>query len=105
MEYGLAGDPAVVEDDAEIIELVVGCYLPDDRLQMAQQRPILLGGIRELGDVLLRDDQDMGRSHGIEILEGHRKVVLVHHFGGDLPPGYFAEDAVAAHGYCRKKIL
>lgn len=55
----------------------------------ADQLPILFGNLRQSGDMLLRDDQDMHRRPGINIPEGQdffifiddlRRNVLIYNF-------------------------
>ena len=61
------------------------------------QRRVALGERRDVGVVLLRDDQDVHRRLRVDVAEGERGVGLPDHGGRDLPGDDAAEQAVGSH--------
>ena len=62
--------------------------------QVAQQQAIVLSGIRQHGDRLFGDDEDMDRGLGIDVPEGQTQVIFINDIGGDFAFDYLAEQGV-----------
>ena len=58
---------------------------------LAHQRGVALVRFGQRGDVLFRNDEDMGRGLRVDVGEGHELVIFGHDLGGQLPVGNSAE--------------
>lgn len=84
MEHGLAGAGAVVHVEAEILQPFLFGNPACHQQQVAKQALVALFGIRQLGDGLLGDYQEVGGRLGVNIPEGQALVVFKDDIGGNL---------------------
>jgi len=89
----LAGDVSVVQDDPEVLGDPTLPRDPPDRLEQLTPKDLVLE-VRELLHVLLRDDQDVERRAGEDVVDRHDVVVLIHDGRRDLSGHDSAEQAV-----------
>jgi hypothetical protein len=97
MVDGLAAFGTGTDDDAiAFAEALLARNFGSGAQEVSEQGRI--GGFRvgERGEVLLWDDEDVGRRFGIDVVEGEEVVVLFHLLRGDCAGYDFAEETV--HG-------
>jgi hypothetical protein len=99
MENRLPGVWAGVHDDApaEIGQILFVSQATGEREETPGQRAIVLTEGIEPGDVAFRNEEEMDRRRGVQVVERHELVVLEDLPCRDVPGGDAAEDAVA-HG-------
>lgn len=96
VEDALAGLAAGVEDGPEVLQAFLAGHVADGRHQCCCE--IRMGGqFRYVGEVLARDDQDVGRRLRFEVRERVGLVVLIDGGGRNLARNDLAEDAVGIH--------
>ena len=94
MMHGLAAVVSGVDDDA----IALGQLLPGDGGSSADE--VAEDGLRSMGgsgEVLTRDDEQVGWGFGVDVGEDDALVILKDVLHGDFAGGDFAEDAVG-HG-------
>lgn len=94
VENGLAGALAVVRDQAEICEPALARDRRGANRQSSEKTLVGRGNVGETRDVLLRDDQHVGRGLGRDVLEREHTLVFVDLLRGNLARDDPAEDAV-----------
>src|SRR6266545_5841434 len=96
----LAGGLAHVGHHPEAAgDALVARHLVDGADQAGQQGGVVVGDHLEAGEVLGRDDQDVGRCLGVDVAEGDHPVAVEDDVGRQLALGDLAEQAVTvAHG-------
>jgi len=70
--------------------------------QLGEDVGVVLTDLRERGDVLLRDQQDVRRRLRLDVAEPQDRVGLVHDVGRDLPDDDLAEEAVGIEGVAHR---
>ena len=93
MRDGLAGEIAVVYDEPEVLGDPTLPRDAPDRLEQLTAKDLVLE-VRELLHVLLRDDQDVERRAGEDVVDRHDVVVLIDEGRRDLSGHDAAEQAV-----------
>lgn len=72
-------------------------HLVGHSVQMAYEGFIIFFEIKKAGNVLARYDQNMDRSHRINILKGNYLIILIYNIGIKLPVYDLAKNAVSRH--------
>ena len=95
MEHRLAGVRAdVVHRAVAVLDAALAAEFRGDQVRIADDLGIFrLRGV-DSGKVLLRNNQDVGRRRGIDVLEGKHLVVFINFLRGNLPLHNAAKDAV-----------
>ncbi len=89
MKHRLAGPRSVIDDGAEPfrIDVALARKLSRDGEEMSQEWFIFLFGFSERSDVLSRNQQEVDRGLGVQVLERYDGVILV----DDFPPALDAQ--------------
>ena len=100
---GLARAGPVVNDrtKAGSIQAAVPRQIGRNGLQMAQHGFVFSYGIRQFGQVLSRNYQNVRGGLGVDILEGENGGIVIDDLCGDFPPDDAAKEAmfcVIRHG-------
>lgn len=77
MENGLARSCPIVDDHPVSLQLFGASDFLDHQEQMTQKILLFLRGFRQGGDMLLRDDEDVGGCLGIDISKGYGPIVFL----------------------------
>ena len=97
---GLAALVAHVEDQA--IAPVADAGLPGNRCrclkETAEEGAVLCRQLAGRGNVLLGDQEDVGRRARIDVVDGEEMVIFVDLRDGDLARGHATEEAVVVQG-------
>jgi len=94
--YGLSAIRSVVDDDPVAVgQPHLRCYPFGGQHQVSQQGMILGFGVRQLGDRLFGDDQNMHRSLGMDIPKGDRQIVFVNNIRWNFLADNFAKNGFA----------
>jgi len=96
--------PAVlagIDDDAitTLIESLGGSDLGQRDKQVPEKLPVALLDVSQAGDMPVRDDEDMDRRDGVDILKRRHRAVLIHLFTGDLPGHDTTKDTILFHSH------
>lgn len=75
--------------EAFFIQPMLPGQLPYDSIDMGQQLPIGLSQLQECGYVPLRDEEEVNRGLGVNVLKGQHRIILVDDFTWD----FFSHDA------------
>lgn len=96
MLHALAGVGAIVDDDPISAGHEAGLLglLVDDVEDVAEKIGVVFGEVANRSDMLLRDDQEMHRGPGVDILEGFDPIVLIQGLARDLAGGEAAKKAI-----------
>lgn len=97
MEYGLSGPFAVVGHHSKVTESQLLCNGANFDEEVTEEGVIVGGCIREFGDRLFGDKQDVGGGLGVDVAECKAKVVFIDDVGGNLAVDDFCKKGVA-HG-------
>ena len=81
----------VVHRAVSLFDFVLASQFGCDQLAVADDLCIFAGGGVQPNNVFFRDDEEVNRRLGIDILEGKHLVVLVDFFRGDLAGNDLAE--------------
>jgi hypothetical protein len=104
VEYRLAVAGAVVDGKAEGIAAAgLRGELRGGQQEVAEQGLVLGGGVGKLRDGLARNQQQVRRRAGIDVLERHAVRILVHDRGRQLPVDDLLEQRLG-HGALRQWI-
>src|SRR6185437_9127789 len=96
VEDALAGVGADVEHGAEAVgQTALAGEVGGFELELAYQGCVLGGGVRQIFQVALGDQQDVRRRAGLDVLEGEDALIFVDLAGGNLALDDAAEQAVS----------
>lgn len=107
MEYRLAGIGIAVLHDAEAA--LVNAALPGNGgsspENAANQRIIRGGQVKGIHDVLSRDEEEVMRRHGVDILDSDEIIVLIDFLRGDRAIDDFTEDATVHPSFLSRRFV
>lgn len=89
----LAGTGSIIDDESVVLKALFFCDLASGPVEMANQFFVGRFDIGDLFQMFKRDDEDMGRGLGVDVLKGETLLVFVDDLCGDLFFADFAEEA------------
>lgn len=65
---------------------------------LSQDPRVVVGELRPIGNVVLRNEQDVSRCGRVDIAKRNDLTAVQDHIGGNLPPNDLAEETILRHG-------
>src|SRR5690606_35799816 len=94
VEHRLAGACAIANVKAEVRQPFLRRQPVGHQQQVAEQGLVLLSGITEFRDWLIRDPQAVDRRLRVDVADRQRMLVFVDDIGGDLPVDDLGKDGL-----------